>query len=519
MVLTEHIAVMDLMVLADALLLLDDDLALATVLKSPLFGLDDEALFDLAWKRPKRLYDALKQKRPELAARLEVMRHAARTHAPFAFYAWLLGAEGGRRSMYARLGHEAADALDEFLNLALDYERTETPSLQGFIAWLRAAKAEVKRDMEMDRDEVRVMTVHGAKGLEAPVVVLADTTTPAQGWHPPRLLSVTPERAPPGAGARIVWGTSKDFDVGPMVAAREAALQAAREEYRRLLYVAMTRAAERLIVCGTKGEHDIPKDCWYRLVTDALQEHCVPEPADHGAGEVMRFRKGKAEPQQASDAPPPPESPALPGWLTRAVEQEAPVATVTPSSSAAHVPVRTADTRHALLRGSLTHRLMQALPEIAKERRADAAQDYLARAGAELDAGERARIAEQALRIAEHPDFSALYGPNSRAEVPIVGRLTLGGKEVRVSGQIDRLSVSEKAVLIADFKTDRNSPARVDEAPDSYVRQLALYRAVLARLYPDRAVRAALVFTETPVLMEIPPARLDAALQAPLTLA
>jgi len=363
--------------------------------------------------------------------------------------------------------------------------------------------------------------VHGAKGLEAPVVFLADQRRrplPMSGlfW---RLIALPRHHAAPGAPDALVWVPNKEGHTAATDAARQRYRTAAENEYRRLLYVAMTRAAERLIVCGTKGEHDIPKDCWYRLVTDALQEHCVPEPADDGAGEVMRFRKGKAEPQQASDAPPPRESPALPDWLTRAVEQEAPVATVTPSSSAPHVPVRTADTRHALLRGSLTHRLMQALPEIAKERRSDAAQDYLARAGAELDAGERARIAEQALRIAGHPDFSALYGPNSRAEVPIAGRLTLGGKEVRVSGQIDRLSVSEKAVLIADFKTDRNPPARVDEAPDPYVRQLALYRAVLARLYPDRPVRAALVFTETPVLMEIPPARLDAALQAPLTLA
>jgi ATP-dependent helicase/nuclease subunit A len=159
---------------------------------------------------------------------------------------------------------------------------------------------------------------------------------------------------------------------------------------------------------------------------------------------------------------------------------------------------------------------MQALPEIANERRADAARDYLARAGRDLAADEQARIAEQALRITEHPDFNALYGPDSRAEVPIVGKLMLGGETVRVSGQIDRLAVSADAVLIADFKTDRLPPARVEDAPWSYVRQLALYRAVLARLYRDRPIRAALVFTEIPVLMEIPPAMLDAVLQAPL---
>ena len=159
---------------------------------------------------------------------------------------------GGRKQFLARLGPEADDALDEFLNLALDYERRETPSLQGFVAWLRAAQAEVKRDMEMARDEVRVMTVHGAKGLEAPIVILADTTTPPQGSHPPRLLPL-PAQAAPGTPAARLGGRKAD-DVGPMAAAREAALDEARDEYRRLLYVAMTRAADRLIVCGVDGE-------------------------------------------------------------------------------------------------------------------------------------------------------------------------------------------------------------------------------------------------------------------------
>ena len=187
LVLTEHIAVMDLMVLADALLLPDDDLALATVLKSPLFGLDDEDLFEIAWERKTSLRAALRAKaheKPrfaEAAAKLDRFADWARRDTPFGFYARVLGAERGRRRFLARLGHEANDALDEFLNLALDYERRETPSLQGFIAWLRSARTDVKRDMEISRDEVRVMTVHGAKGLEAPIVVLADTTTPPAG--------------------------------------------------------------------------------------------------------------------------------------------------------------------------------------------------------------------------------------------------------------------------------------------------------------------------------------------------
>jgi ATP-dependent helicase/nuclease subunit A len=216
------------MALADALLLPEDDLALATALKSPLFGLHDDELFKLAYGRQGSLRQSVPRQRPELAARLDGLADAARTRSPFAFYAELLGA-GARKAMLQRLGHEAADALDEFLNLALDYERSETPSLQGFVAWLRAAKSEVKRDMEIARDEVRVMTVHGAKGLEAPVVILADTTTPPQGWHPPRLLPLPPQRAAPGTPDRMVWAGPKAEDIGAMVDARQAAIDAARD--------------------------------------------------------------------------------------------------------------------------------------------------------------------------------------------------------------------------------------------------------------------------------------------------
>ena len=196
---------MDLMVLADALLLPGDDLALATVLKSPLFGLDDDDLFEIAWQRKGSLRAALRAKAKDdprfadAAAKLDRFADWARRETPFAFYARVLGAEGGRKRFLARLGHEADDALDEFLNLALDYERRETPSLQGFIAWLRTAQTDVKRDMEITRDEVRVMTVHGAKGLEAPIVILADTTTPPAGppQRQPRLLTLRAKAHPP----------------------------------------------------------------------------------------------------------------------------------------------------------------------------------------------------------------------------------------------------------------------------------------------------------------------------------
>ncbi|MGB7260417.1 MAG: 3'-5' exonuclease, partial [Pseudolabrys sp.] len=516
LVLAEHIAIMDLLVLGDALLLPEDDLALATVLKSPLFGFNDEQLFTLACGRKAPLRASLRAKAgddpmfAQAARALDDLVEKARTLSPFAFYAHVLGAREGRKHFLARLGVEAADPLDEFLNLALDYERRETASLQGFLNWVRAAQSEVKRDMEIARDEVRVMTVHGAKGLEAKNVILADsTTTRPEGAYPPRLLTVPVAGGAPGAEA-LIWGVAKDKDAGPMTDARTRALDAARDEYRRLLYVAMTRAAERLVVCGTKGVNKIPEGCWYQLVTDALVPLSVSEPAEDGDGEVKRFRKGAPSmPASRETSAAAPASVELPSWLReRAAPEQPALRLITPSSAGDEgVPApASADRVKALARGVLMHRLLQSLPDIPAARRAEAARTFLAREGEQqkrISAKERDVLARQALALLEEPRFSALFAPGSRAEVPIVGTLPSG----RVSGQVDRLAVTQEAVFIADFKTGR----RTDPPPTPYVTQLSLYRAVLAKLYPDRPIRAALIWTEVPDLMEIPATVLDAA--------
>jgi ATP-dependent exoDNAse (exonuclease V) beta subunit len=212
----------------------------------------------------------------------------------------VLGPENGRRKFLTRLGLEANDAIDEFLNLALEYERREAPSLQGFVAWLRTAQTNVKRDMEIARNEVRVMTVHGAKGLEAPIVVLADSTTPPAGppHRQPRLLEM------PGTPDRLVWAAAKATDTDPVAAARERTRAESENEYRRLLYVALTRAIERLVVCGYDSERKRPEGCWYDLVLDALKEVAVRDPADDGDGELWRYRKASSAAAAATARPP-----------------------------------------------------------------------------------------------------------------------------------------------------------------------------------------------------------------------
>ncbi|HET9904145.1 MAG TPA: double-strand break repair helicase AddA [Xanthobacteraceae bacterium] len=528
LILTEHIAVMDLMSLGDALLLADDDLALAEVLKSPLFGVAEEQLFCLAHGRAGSLRAALRRRSgddpvfAEASRRLDEWAEAARRDGPFAFYARLLGPEGGRRKMLARLGPEAADALDEFLAFALEYERRHTPSLQGFLGWLRATPPEVKRDMDIVRDEVRVMTVHGAKGLEAPVVILADTTTPPKGPRDPSLLALGKD----GAAPALVWASNRQGDVPVVAEARAKAVRAAEDEHRRLLYVAMTRAADKLIVCGARGEKRPPDGCWYELVSEALLADARKVPAEIGAGTVFRWQKfAPAEPAAPAPTQASADSAAMPDWLAQpAPAAPARTAPLAPSTAFAEwrnegaafpgVGRETAeDAAFARQRGRLVHRLLQSLPELAPGIRAQAAQRFLARARPPLDPNRIEAILTETLRVMEHPEFAVLFGAGSRAETSIIGRLSRpDGIVQRVSGQIDRLAVTGDTVLLADFKTDRNPPACAEDVPEPYRVQLALYRAVLAQLYPGRTIRAALVFTEAPRLIELPPASLDAAL-------
>jgi ATP-dependent helicase/nuclease subunit A len=528
--LTEHIAIIDLMNLADALLLPQDDLALAVALKSPLFGLTDDNLFKLAWQRKGSLREALSEhaasdsKFEAALARLKACETRVMRETPFAFYAWLLGGDGGRARILTRLGHEANDALDEFLELALGYERKAPASLQGFMAWLRAADTEVKRDMEISRDEVRVMTVHGAKGLEAPVVFLVDTTTSPADTTRLKLVRMPQGNAAPHAPGVVVWAGKKAEDPPAVAAARAAMLGETEDEYRRLLYVAMTRAADRLIIggCMPGNMRKLRELSWYDLIekglgNSGLHMQNVPPPD----GVVKRFsRLEDAGPSAvAASAEPSPTVIPLPAWLCTPVPRE-PLAEhfLRPSDPAEQGrALRTGESAQlrarALQRGVLVHRLLQSLPDVATGPRRDAALRYLARNAGEWAEDERETLAARVLSLIGDIRFAAVFAPGSRAEVSIAGRLDRPGRlPVLVSGQIDRLVVTPAEVLIVDYKTNHAPPATVAEAPAAYIRQLALYRAVLQKLYPQLPVRAALLWTETPEMLEIPAPALDAQL-------
>jgi ATP-dependent helicase/nuclease subunit A len=523
--LTEHIAIIDLMNLADALLLPQDDLALAVALKSPLFGLTEDDLFKLAWQRKGSLRQALGHHAAadgsfkDALKRLQECERRFVRETPFAFYAWLLGGDRGRQRILKRLGHEANDALDEFLELALGYERKAPASLQGFMAWLRAADLEVKRDMEISRDEVRVMTVHGAKGLEASVVFLVDTTTSPSDTQRLKLIHLT-------QGA-VVWAGRKAEDPAAVAAARVAMLGETEDEYRRLLYVAMTRAADRLIVggCLPGNMNSVRKSSWYDLIVKGLGNSGLQlQELETPGGVVKRYARQEDVAEATGPVPgatPGATAPAeLPPWLLTAAPREIPAEGLLRPSDPSEDDgkrVRTGESiqrrARALQRGSLVHRLLQSLPEIVPDRRHDAAKKYLARNAEGWTDADRDALASGVLALIGDSRFAPVFASGSRAEVSIVGRLDRPGRPpALVSGQIDRLVVTPGEVLIVDYKTNHAPPNAEAEAPSGYVRQLALYRAVLGKIYPQLPVRAALLWTETAELMEISTPALDAAL-------
>jgi ATP-dependent helicase/nuclease subunit A len=514
--LTQHIAVMDLMALARFVLLPEDDLTLATVLKSPFFGLTDEDLFALAHGREGSLWRALAESQAAVHARLADLVALAQHETPFEFFARVLGALGGRTQLVARLGSDAEDPIDEFLRVALEFERLHPPALQSFLFWLEAGETEVKRDMDQGRDEVRVMTVHGAKGLEAPIVILPDTCAMPHRIQRPAFLPV---------GGIPVWSQRKGDDPAPLAAARDTQSRAAEAEHLRLLYVALTRARDRLYICGHETSRGRDAASWHALAEAAMQR--IGTPAGTAPGEtILRLETPQEAPPDGRPAEH--EAEALqgprPAWLRTPAKPEPPARrTVSPSSlgedGVAAPPVLSPrqtgpDERTRFARGRLIHRLLQTLPGLDPAGRAEVAQRFLALPRHGLSIEDQAEIADRVLQVLDRPDFAPLFAPGSRAEVPVVGRVALTTGSVPVFGIIDRLAVSPAEVLIIDYKTNRPPPARLADVPAAYLRQMAAYGALLAQVYPGRAVRCALLWTETLTLTALPPADLTAALQS-----
>lgn len=535
LLLTSHIAVQDLMAIARVALQPEDDLSLAALLKSPAFGFDEDSLFQLAANRPagRSLLSALRQSEVATEAweRISDWRNKAGYLSSFAFFANVLARDGLRRSFIARLGAEAGDVVDEFLNFCLAAEKTGVTGLEALLALLDGGGPEVKREMDQTRGEVRIMTAHASKGLEAPVVFLVDSGAAAfSDSHLPRLILFDAPNAC-WSGRGFLWRAAADMNNSFLHGLAAQAREKAGQEYRRLLYVGMTRAEDRLVVCGYHGKRGQPEGGWHAMVRDALAEAPETRQESHPVtGEtILRYAvtpPRSVEPEQkkaeldAEPLPPPaelfeplPQAPVLP----RPLSPSSAGAVIEPSpgsSLSGRSPVFDGESASsiAIERGTAVHRLLQLLPAIAASEREAAAARYLARIGGDWPAGETERLWASVRVVLEDPAFAAIFAEGSRAEVSIMGTVSLGSVERAVTGKIDRLVVTPQTVLIVDYKTNRPPPAGTHEVPEAHIAQLALYRALLEPLYPGREVHTALVYTEKPVLIPVAVELMNAAL-------
>jgi ATP-dependent helicase/nuclease subunit A len=532
MMLVEQIAVRDMLALCDALLLPEDDLALAALLKSPLVGLSEDDLFALAHGREGPLWHVLIKHRDEKSAVGEAaswiasLADRADLITPHALLSEVLGEHGGRARLLARLGAEAAEALDELLSAALRHENRHAPSLQGFVQWLRRGGAEVKREMENAADAVRIMTAHGSKGLQAPVVIIPDI---GRGGARDTLLWSGANR--PGANVTDVplWAPRREFQAAPWTRARDARAHADSEEENRLLYVALTRAEDRLLVCGLAPRKASAHPPWHALVKAGFMRGLeagnpgfatVPfDPTALGLPEGCGFGPEGWEITTAQEAEPRIDPPALraeaailPAWATIPAPAEASEDPIAPSRLEGEAEPPAAAPHGAgdpggrrFRRGLLIHGLLQHLPEHEEARWEELARRHLARPGHGLDPSEQEATLAETLAVLRHPALAGAFGSGSLAEAPLAG--VVDG--IPIAGQVDRLLVGPDRVLVLDYKTNRPPPSEVAAVPAAYLRQMAAYRAVLRAAWPGRRVECALVWTWSGHVMPLPDAALD----------
>ena len=501
-----ELAVKDLTALMSFLVTPDDDLSLAAALRSPLFGLSEAQLYDLAHARHEpRLWPALVRRKDDFAdvhKVLSALRNQAEFLGPFELLERILTRFDGRRKLLARLGREAEEGIDAILGQALGYERSETPSLTGFLTWLEVEEVEVKRQADSAGNRIRIMTTHGAKGLESPIVILPDTAdTQARQTNEIVLLKDAPAAWKPSAGfltapVREILAQTRDKQV---------------EERERLLYVALTRAEKWLIVCAC-GKTTAKGNSWYNRVSGGMLAVGATEFA-HPTGSGLRFEHGDWKPAQSGHKAGPLTPAILPEWAQNMapspLHQDQPISPST-LSGAKVLPgdYGEGDEEAAMRRGTMLHLLLEHLPNHPRP-------EWPALADIMIGT-EAPDILAEATKVLSNPDLAIIFAPDALAEVDISAQMpNLGGQRMR--GTIDRLIVMPDRVLIVDFKSNQLVPDTPGQVPDGLLAQMGAYLEAVEQIYPSHQVDTAILWTRTASLMALPHDIVRSALSASTT--
>jgi len=516
-----HIAVEDLLVLADVMMNPADDLGLATLLRSPLFGWDEDQLFALArgerdgkcrvqnqspvwplWVQLQHDAETNKQAKQAVEA-IRLWRNRIDLDRPYEFFAHILFKDHGLKKFHARLGPEIDDVINEFLNMALAHEQTDQPSMLGFVTAMRQSESQIKRELSEAGHAIRVMTVHGAKGLEAPIVFSIDATSAPAGKQNAKSILLSADHDAP-QNAYLMWanGSSKNqaTTVQELIEFEKEKDQA---EYRRKLYVALTRAEDELYVTGVE-KRGLEKS-WYQMVYDGLAPHCREIKGDDDQTIAWRYPanaeyqyNGRSDAQSTFDD-------VLPAWIANAAPEPPTRRIVEPSKhdeTHALSAGGALDRETARLRGTALHALLQFMPRFDRtERDKLAAQALLTLMPHHPQL--HGEMITQANSILDHQDFAELFGPNSRGEVAVAADIEFEDKPSRITGRIDRLLVKEDEVLIVDFKSDANPPDDLSNIPRNYRIQLTRYRAALRNQFPNCPINCAILWTENAQISKI----------------
>lgn len=514
--LNQPLVVQDLLAAVRFVLQPNDDLNLANLLVSPLLGWSQEDLLKHGYRGEKykdqHLWEFLRRQ-DELKSAIQPLRdllNIADFNTPYQFLETILSGEmQGRNKLSSRLGHAAIDPIEELLNTALAFEQDHIPTLQGFLDWFDRGDVDIKRDQVEGGNEVRLMTVHGAKGLQAPVVIMANAT-----FDPANKRNGTFDIADPmRLNENIEYPAvpvRKSERVKLLDAYATVAEERELEEHWRLLYVAMTRAEEHLVVAGTLGPKAngvVPELSWYGAVERGLMGlNCdwqdnrdwIAE-RRYTAGRVSespKTLKDKDSRQRNERIP-------LPDWVRQPAPKEArPPKPLAPSDLGADTsanPPPSEGMQAAAQRGVLLHSLFQRLPDIDQEKRADVGDRWLKNQKGVSSKDERDDLINTVLSVLNNPAWATLFEPDGLAEAPIAAAV---GESV-ISGTVDRLLIAEDQIYVVDFKTGRRVPERIEDAPVAYLRQMSAYVSALGKIFPGRPIKAGLLYSQGPIMLEI----------------